>query len=162
MTTLQRHVLFWIAYVLFKTYLNVSDDPYLPLNVYAKILLGQLVFLIVKIPVVYSCFFVIDRYLEIKWKLLPSVVALVGIIVAGSVGISLCNHLIIMPFIEHVESSVPILAFSSLFYHTFTLIFVAGVAVSIRLFRRQHQSRMREVNLQKEKTEGEVGRAACR
>jgi two-component system LytT family sensor kinase len=160
MTTLPkflgRHVLFWVAYVLFKTYLNVSDDPDLPLSIYVSILLGQLVFLMVKIPVVYFCFFVIDRYLEMRWRLWASIVALLGAIAVGSVGISLCNHLIVMPFIAHQVSTIPVLAFSSLLYHSFTLTFVAGVAVSIRLFRRQHQSRMREVVLQKEKTEAEL------
>jgi two-component system LytT family sensor kinase len=156
MTALQRHVLFWIAYVLFKTYLNVSDNPELPFGTYISIFLGQLVFLVVKVPLVYFCFFVIDRYLGMKWNLLTSLSALVATIVIGSVGISLCNHMVILPFIAHEVSDIPIFAFSSLLYHSFTLTFVAGVAVSIRLFRRQHRSRMREVVLQKEKTEAEL------
>ncbi|MEI9918491.1 MAG: sensor histidine kinase [Bacteroidota bacterium] len=156
MTRLQRHLLFWIGYVLFKTYLNMSDNPDLPLGTYVMIIEGQLVFLLVKVPVVYFCFYVIDRYLHMKWKLWTSIAALVGAIIIGSVGISFCNHSIIMPFISHAVSTTSVFAFSSLLYHSFTLTFVAGVAVSIRLFRRQHQSTLREVVLQKEKTEAEL------
>ena len=156
MTKVQRHVLFWVAYILFKTYLNVSDNPNIPLGDYAAILLAQLIFLLVKIPVVYFCFFVIDRYLEMKWNIWYAVMVLVATIFAGSVGIGACNHLIILPFIVHAEPTSSLLAPGSLIYHSFTLTFVAGVAISIRLFRRQHQSRIREVILQKEKTETEL------
>lgn len=156
MTRVQRHVLFWFAYILFKTYLNVSDNVALPLSDYIRILLGQFAFLLVKIPVVYFCFHVIDRYLEMRWSLWKSVVILIGAIAAGSVGISLCNHLIVLPLILDVQSNASVFAIASLLYHSFTLMFVAGVAVSIRLFRRQHQSSMREIVLQKEKTETEL------
>lgn len=156
MTRLQRHVLFWIGYVAFKTYLNVSDNLALPLSDYANIVLGQLTFLVVKIPLVYFCFYVIDRYLQMGWSLPKSVLILIASIALGSVGISLCNHLIVLPLILGVESNVSVFAVASLLYHSFTLMFVAGVAVSIRLFRRQHQSSMREIVLQKEKTETEL------
>lgn len=156
MTRLQRHVLFWLAYLLFKTYLNVSESLSLPLSDYIKIILGQLTFLTIKIPLVYICFYVIDRYLEMRWSLWTTILVLVGTIISGSVGISLCNHLIVLPLILHLDSSISVFAIPSLLYHSFTLMFVAGVAVSIRLFRRQQQSRMREIVLQKEKTETEL------
>jgi len=156
MTRIQRHILFWLAYVLFKTYLNVSDNPAVPLAEYFQIILGQLTFLIVKIPLVYFCFYVIDRYVEMRWSLALTMLILVGTIIAGSIGISLCNHLIVLPLIVHVQSEISVFAMASLIYHSFTLMFVAGVAVSIRLFRRQQQSRVREIELQKEKTEAEL------
>jgi two-component system LytT family sensor kinase len=155
MTRLQRHVLFWLAYVLFKTYLNVSDDPHLPLSVYGKVFMGQLSFLVIQVPVVYFCFFVIDLYMEMKWKLAMSVVVLVATIIVGSIGMSLANHLVIHPLFG-VKSNISVFAFGSLLYHSFSLTFVIGLAVSIRLFRRQQQSRIREVTLQKEKTEAEL------
>lgn len=156
MTRVQRHLIFWIAYILFKTYLNVSDNPGLPLSTYAKVLLGQATFLIVKIPLVYFCFYVIDRYLEMRWSLVRTIAILIATIAAGSVGISVCNHLIVLPYIAKVNSGISVFATASLLYHSFTLMFVAGLAVSIRLFRRQQQSRMREIVLQKEKTETEL------
>ncbi|HZY83093.1 MAG TPA: histidine kinase [Cyclobacteriaceae bacterium] len=156
MARIRRHILFWTAYVLFKTYLNVSDNLALPLSDYAAVILGQLTFLIVKIPLVYFCFYVIDRYLEMKWSLWQSIVVLMLSLATGSVGISLCNHLIVLPMILHIDSTVSAFAMASLVYHAFNLSFVTGAAISIRLFRRQHQSKMREVILQKEKTEAEL------
>lgn len=150
MTRLQRHILFWLAYVLFKTYLNVSDNPAVPIEEYLKIIQAQLVFLIVKIPVVYSCFYVIDKYMT------RSIPILIVIIAIGSVGMSICNHTIVLPLILQMQSAVSVFAVASLLYHSFTLMFVAGVAISIRLFRRQQQSRLREIVLQKEKTETEL------
>lgn len=156
MTRVQRHVLFWLAYVLFKTYLNVSDNLEVPPGEYLLIILGQLTFLIVKVPLVYFCFYVIDRYIEMRWSLALTVLILIGTIVVGSVGISLCNHIIVLPLILHLQSNISVFAMASLLYHSFTLMFVAGVAISIRLFRRQQQSRVREIELQKEKTEAEL------
>jgi two-component system LytT family sensor kinase len=156
MTRVQRHLAFWIAYVLFKAYLNVSDNPDLPLSVYGQVLLGQLVFLIVKIPLVYFSFYVIDRYLDMRWSLAKSIIVLAVTLFVGSVGIGFCNHFVILPFIVHSEATTSVFAIGSLIYHTFTLTFVAGIAISIHLFRRQTQSRMREVILQKEKTETEL------
>jgi two-component system LytT family sensor kinase len=114
------------------------------------------VFLIVKIPLVYFSFYVIDRYLDMKWSLVKSIIVLAVTIFLGSVGIGFCNHFIILPFIVHSEATSSVFAIGSLIYHTFTLTFVAGIAISIHLFRRQTQSRMREVILQKEKTETEL------
>ena len=150
MTRLQRHILFWLAYVLFKTYLNVSDNPAVPIEEYLKIILAQLSFLIIKIPLVYSCFYVIDKYTT------RSIPLLILLIAVGSIGMSICNHAIVLPLILHTQSAIPVFAFASLLYHSFTLMFVAGVALSIRLFRRQQQSRLREIVLQKEKTETEL------
>jgi two-component system, LytTR family, sensor kinase len=156
MTRVQRHILFWIAYILFKTYLNVSDNIHLPLEEYAKLILGQLVLLTVKVPLIYSCFYVIDRYLEMKWQLWGSIGVLLALIVLGSIGLSTLNHLIVLPLILKINSAYSIFNIASLVYHSFTIMFVAGVAVAIRLFRRQHQSRLREAILQKEKTETEL------
>lgn len=158
MARIRRHILFWTAYVLFKTYLNLalSGEEETPLSEYAGVLLTQLTFLLVKVPLVYLCFFVIDRFLEMKWSLWLSVSVLFAIVAAGSIGISLCNHLIVIPMIFNTSSSIPILAIESLVYHAFTFMFVAGTAVAIRLFRRQYQSQIREVVLQKEKTEAEL------
>jgi len=156
MTRAQRHILFWIAYILFKTYLNVADNLGSPLSYYGQVVLGQMAFLIAKIPVVYFCFYVIDRYLEMHWSRLKSVAILIGTIALGSVGIGVVNHTIIYPVILQSDAHVQVFSIPSLLYHSFTLTFVAGIAVSIRLFRRQHDSKLREIILQKEKTETEL------
>lgn len=150
MSRLQRHALFWVAYVLFKTHLNVSDDPVLSFDEYMKIILAQVSFLLVKIPVVYLCFFAIDRYKTTRS--IPIVLSIIGV---GSMAMSMCNHFIVLPLLN-MQSSIPVFAVASLLYHSFTLMFVTGVAISIRLFRRQHQFHLREALLKKEKTEAEL------
>jgi two-component system, LytTR family, sensor kinase len=156
MARARRHILFWTAYVLFKAYLNLAPSEETPLSDYVAVLLSQLTFLLVKVPLVYLCFYVIDRFLEMKWSLWLSVAVLFAIVTVGSIGISICNHLIVLPLIFHASSSIAILSIESLVYHAFTFTFVAGTATAIRLFRRQYQSRIREVVLQKEKTETEL------
>lgn len=156
MTRAQRHILFWVAYIIFKTYLNVSDDLAVPLSTYLMIVKGQLAFLIVKIPLVYICFYLIDRYLEMQWPRWKSVLALVATIGIGSIAMNLMNHLVVYPYIYGRENTAYMFAPASLIYNIFMLTFVAGVAVSIRLFRRQYDSKMREIILQKEKTETEL------
>lgn len=158
MARVRRHILFWAAYLLFKTYLNLSFSPgeEIPFNEYVSVLLAQVTFLVVKIPLVYACFFVIDKFLKMEWGLWQSIPGLFVIVTAASIGISICNHLVVIPLIFHSSSSIPILAIESLVYHAFTFLFVAGTATAVRLFRRQYQSQMREVILQKEKTETEL------
>lgn len=155
MKRVRNHLLFWLTYVLFKTYLNVSHELDMPLSSYLSIILSQLSFLIVKVPVVYFCFYVIDQYLEIKWNLWSVVIILIATFLAGVVGMSVINHHIVMPILG-MTSSLSILSPPSLIYHTFTLTFVAGSATAIRLFRRQHTLKLREAILQKEKTETEL------
>ena len=155
MARVLNHLLFWLAYLLFKTYLNVSDQLDMPFSAYLVILLSQLALLMVKVPLVYFCFYVIDRYLEMKWNLLNVVIVLALTLLAGSIGMSFLNHLIVLPLLG-LTSTQSVLSASSLVYHTFTLIFVAGSATAIRLFRRQHVLKLREALLQKEKTETEL------
>lgn len=155
MARVRNHILFWLAYLLFKTYLNVSDQLDMPFSSYLSIILSQLAFLVVKVPLVYFCFYVIDQYLEIKWNLLKVVLILLFTLFIGSVGMSLINHLVVLPLLG-LTSVQSVFSSSSLVYHTFTLIFVAGSATAIRLFRRQHVLKLREAVLQKEKTETEL------
>lgn len=156
MSRLQRHLIFWVSYILFKIYLNVSENLDIPLEDYGRIALGQALFLVVKVPLVYFTFYVIDRYLAIQWPLGTSIVVLVIAVAISSVGMSTINHLIILPRILKISSDYPVLYLPSLVYHTFTVLFVAGVANAIRLFRRQHASTLREAILQREKTETEL------
>jgi LytS/YehU family sensor histidine kinase len=158
MARIRRHILFWTAYVLFKAYLNLATSNVVDasLEELGTAILAQLTYLVVKIPLVYFCFYVIDKYLGLQWNVVKVVSVLVIAVGVSSVIFSVCNHLIVLPMIYNTSSAMPILAIGSLVYHSFTLTFVAGTATAIRLFRRQYKSQMREVILQKEKTEAEL------
>ncbi|HNK29410.1 MAG TPA: hypothetical protein PKG65_10820, partial [Ferruginibacter sp.] len=71
-TRLLYHLAFWIGYVLFKAFINVgaSSNP-MPSNFSAKAMalltLAQLALLIVKVPMVYTLFFITEEFLLKKW-----------------------------------------------------------------------------------------------
>jgi sensor histidine kinase YesM len=155
MSRIGKHIIFWTAYVLFKTYLNVSIDPDMPLNYYGLLILVQMVYLLVKVPLVYFCFFVIDQYLTSRWNLWNLLITLLAGFTLATLGMSFLNHTIALPMLGKIPAA-SVVAVPSLLYHIFTLFFVVGVASSIRLFRRQYKSRLREIELQKEKKETEL------
>jgi two-component system LytT family sensor kinase len=155
-TRLRNHILFWVVYIIFKTYLNVSaDEPIVWLALWNLVLM-QLTFLLVKIPLVYFCFFVTDKYLESNWKIWK-VIAVLGLgFLMGVSGMTILNHQVVLPLIFSREANSPMFAPSSLVYHFFMLSFIVGVALSIRLFRRQYKLKLHEAELEKEKKETEL------
>ncbi|MDZ7647197.1 MAG: histidine kinase [Cytophagales bacterium] len=148
--------MFWTVYVVFKTYLNVSSQAEASLTDQLLLLEFQLVFLFVKIPLVYTCFYIIDQYLARRWTHWVSILTLVTSFSLAVISMTLLNHGIVLPLIFQINSLQPVFGISSLMYHFFTLIFVTGAAVSIRLFRKQYQFKLRESELSREKTEAEL------
>ncbi len=164
MQRFRNHVLFWAAYVLFKTYLNITADwsGIIPASIdeiekYFHLFLIQLVLLSVKVPLVYACFNILDRYIDARWNLLKTIFVLVSVFIIGVVLMTTINHTIILRYIlQYTSDSTSWFNFASLFYHFFTLLFVTGAACSLKLLRKQFQSRLREVELKKENTEAEL------
>ena len=153
---LRNHILFWVAYVLFKTYLNLSPETMTLWRNNLLLVSSQLIYLIAKIPLVYTCFFIIDNYLQGKWKQWQAIILITVAFCIAIVGMTLLNHKIILPHILGIASSTSPFNSESLVYHLFTLIFVAGAAISIRFVRKQYKSSIREIELQKEKSETEL------
>lgn len=163
MQRLRNHLLFWFTYVAFKTYLNLSAETVALLSaddqwqLVSKILIVQFSILGIKVPLVYSTFYLADAYLLRGWALLRVIAALLLVFTLAVLCMTVLNHTFILPIVlEYTGTVAPILSIDSLLYHFFTLSFVVGAANAIRLFRRQHHSRLREVALQKEKTEAEL------
>lgn len=164
MHRLRNHLFFWILYVLFKTYLNIDTEATDILtatnkewNHYLRIFLIQLCLLSIKVPLVYSCFWLLDRYLLRKWTLLQTLLSFLAIFMVAILLMSALNHSLILPILlRYTQDTISWLALNSLLYHFFTLTFVVGIAVSIRLLRRQYHSSLREIVLQKEKVETEL------
>lgn len=153
---LRNHLLFWMAYVGFKTFLNVPMEGALEWSVYSAPLLSQLSFLLVKVPLVYACFYLADRYLRQEGSRFYLAIAFAGCMVAGALGMAVVNHKIVLPLIWNRDAASPIFGLASLVYHFFTLSFVVGVALAIRLARRQHHMNLRQAELEKEKKESEL------
>ncbi len=156
--------MFWVGYVLFKTYLNITADwsGLIPASIaemekYFQLFLIQLTLLIVKVPLVYTCFYILDRYVDARWNLLKTIASLIGAFSISLILMTTINHAIILRYIlNYTPDSGSWFNFASLFYHFFTLLFVTGAACSLKLLRKQYQSRMREMELKKENTEAEL------
>lgn len=164
MSRIASHILFWSGYVFFKTYLNVSagssaliPDSYPDIARYGLLAGAQVTFLVIKVPLVYGSFYCIDRYLDHRWNR-GVVIGLLGILFSiAVVGMALVNHLFILPVLfSYHDASPDFLKMDSMLYHFFTLVFVVGVASSLRLLNKQYKSRLRESELQQEKTETEL------
>lgn len=70
--------------------------------------------------------------------------------------LTLLYKLYILPSVLNYQGQVDLYNINSLIYYSFTLIFVVGVASSFRLLKRQYQSKIKEAELQKEKTQAEL------
>lgn len=164
MSRLGYHLLFWTGYVFFKTYLNISSgssallsDLSGDITKYGALLGAQLVFLVVKVPLVYACFYGMDRYLDHRWNRLSAISLFIVLFSAGVVCMATLNHFFILPVLFSYHNASPVfLKADSLLYHFFTLAFVAGIASSLRLLNKQYQAKLRESELEKEKTETEL------
>lgn len=158
------HILFWALYVSFKTYLNLTAGAsvLLPesledLTKFQLSVSAQLSFLTIKIPLVYACFGVIGQYLSHRLNRYWAIALLALLFALAVVLMIFLNHYFVLPVVFNYSNVEPIVFSAySLLYHFFTLVFVVGVASSIKLLRRQYQSRLKELQLQKEKTETEL------
>ncbi|MBL7849335.1 MAG: histidine kinase [Cyclobacteriaceae bacterium] len=153
---LRNHLLFWSAYVFFKAFLNLSGETALTAALAQSLLLTQLCFLLVKVPMVYGSFYFTDRYLEGRWKMGRVLLALTAAFSLGSYAMFMVNRLVVLPLIWHTQPTPSLFSMASMVYHFFTLLFVVGVALSIRLFRKQYRMEIRRSQLEKEKTEAEL------
>lgn len=151
-----NHLLFWIAYVCFKAFLNYSTDEPLDWTRASQLLLTQLSFLPVKVPLVYGCFFVSDKFLEGKWKLIQAISVLIAALIAGSFGIFRINLDFVLPVIWNREPGPIPFGVESMVYYCFTLLFVVGLALTLRLLRKQNELKLHKAQLEREKTETEL------
>ena len=64
------HIAFWVLYVLYKSYLNFDPSSFgiNGIGVLLEIILVQLVFVTIKIPLVYTLFYVTDKFLSKQWS----------------------------------------------------------------------------------------------
>jgi two-component system, LytTR family, sensor kinase len=164
MARYQQHLLFWMAYVLFKAYLNltanVTDFELLPevsWGVLLQHLALQLTALVVQVPFVYAVLYLLIHFLSGTSTRIKTVMTMTGLFAIGAVAMSFLNHYVILPHILHYTGTkFSVFSIGSLVYHSFSLAFVAGLAATFKLMRWQSQARVRETNLQKEKIDAEL------
>lgn len=156
------HISFWLAYVLFKTYLNFestssqiegksgSDFFFLTAS-------GQLAFLAIKLPLVYTLFYCIDKYLSKSWLFFKTLAIVIVVFILFTILGILVNNLVVLNWIYKDEISLQeSFKCGSIIYSLFIFAFPCGIAIAIKLVRVN--IRQKEVNQQllQNKLEAEI------
>lgn len=152
------HIAFWIAYILFKSYLQFeSASDTLNFAMLVRIVTAQVVFLIVKVPLVYAMFYVLEKYLARQWTAASSILTMAGLLSISTVLFQLVKQTIVLRHIYHVDASIgQAFGFSSLLSTIFILGFVCSAALAIKLIRTSIQQRAEQQEMIKRKLETEL------
>lgn len=156
---LRNHVFFWIGYVIFKAFLNItSEESVFP--GWEKIqvaLVVQLSFLVIKVPLVYTCFFLLEQYGHYPSRRWFIALGTAILFIVAALLMSVLNHTFILPVIlQYTGSTGSLVSVNSIFYYFFVLFFVCAIACTIHLVRRQNRIQVHSLALEKEKTEAEL------
>lgn len=157
-----HHIFFWIAYVAFKTYLNVSaypltDDSVSLSAIISVSLKAQLVFLFIKVPLVYILFIVVDQFNAKKWGSLKTFTISAALLIVGTLLFTLLNDLFVVPNIYDLPvKQITQIKLSSIFYNAFLLSFICGIAIALKLVRLNLQIRKREEETARKKLATEL------
>ncbi|WP_337042467.1 sensor histidine kinase [Emticicia sp. 17c] len=155
------HIAFWVAYVLFKSYLNFESLIYSrpKENVFYLFFLAtgiQSLYLIAKIPLVYTVFYITDQFLSRKWKIIKSIILtsltfLLSIIIFLFLSSFIQQYIMKRPMENENFFSVP-----SFFYAFFILAFTCGIALALKLMRQHIKARETEQEMTKKRLETEL------
>lgn len=156
------HISFWVAYVLFKSYLNYSTSPdaeqgISTLQLFIDSLVPQLVYLVVKIPLVYALFGIINKYFQRQWSLPKSVLIALLIFAVSTVNYILINHFVILNwYFGYHEPFRMSLLLGSIIYTSFIISFACGIAITIKLIRMNLRQKEVSQEVMKKKLETEL------
>lgn len=157
------HAIFWISYVLLKTYLNfISTNESLSLidSEWIRIkesLIPQLIFLTIKIPLVYFLFYTINKFLSNKWSLIKTVsLASVAFILSILLFILINHNIVLNWFLKINIAFQTSLLFESITYSFFILLGPTGIAIAFKLVRSNIQEKLNTQEAIKIKLETEL------
>lgn len=145
-----HHILFWLAYLAYKTYLNIAsypqgEDPIPFVEVFSTSIKAQLTFLLIKVPLVYSLFTVVNKFNTKNWGIVKTFFSSFGLLLLGTCLFTILNDLFVIPYIYGFPGeSLFDIGLSSILYNAFVLVFVCGTALAIKLVRINLQIRKRE------------------
>lgn len=159
-----RHVGFWVVYLLFEAYVEYSwmGPSFGSLSVARRIVFvleTELAFLPVKAGLVYFLFFLYfpkDEQSRPVWQLIAATVVAFLLAVIGRRLILVYINIPIMEQFVSAERPQRIFEVPLLNSSFIELLFVSGIATSIKAFRQQLRLKEREKNLLAEKLESEL------
>jgi two-component system, LytTR family, sensor kinase len=155
------HILFWLAYLLFKSYVEFawlsSPGGTTPLiERWWMAFFGEVSQLIIKIPLSYFIIYLVNNLARTSKPFLNILAGMV----AFALAVVLQRFLIIkfiLPHLYHEETSAAFIFNWQRMITTFLdLVFIVGIAVAIKEYRLSQRSREREKGLVKEKLEAEL------
>lgn len=157
------HIAFWTVYVLFKSYLNFDSGSF---NVNGKsgielflfAVLIQLVYVTIKIPLVYALFYVTDRYLLKQWQIFKVISAVIILFALAITCYLFVNQLVVYRLILNtkIDIRMGLNLLSSVGYYFFILSFISGIAIAIKLIRLNIKQKAASQELLKKKLEMEL------
>jgi LytS/YehU family sensor histidine kinase len=154
------HIAFWIVYLLFKTFMNIGSetDPnrFVSTFSFLQFLAGQAALLVVKIPMVYTLFFIADQYLLKKWSSSKTALAVIALYV-----IALALFTMVVLFVVNTTyglstSLADYIHLNSIIYNTFILTFTCSIALALKLTRKYIRQKETEQSIVKTKLETEL------
>lgn len=155
------HVAFWVAYVLYKSYLNFdpgASGEKSSIGFFMTLVLIQLVFVAIKMPLVYALFYVTNRYLSKQWSFFKTISIVIIAFTVALFCFLIANQVIVNQEIlnQKADLRTSITSLQSISYCFFVLAFVCGIAISIKLIRLNIKQKIAEQELLKKKLEIEL------
>lgn len=145
-----HHTLFWLAYVSYKTYLNIASyprgkDPIPFIDIFNTSVKAQLSFLLIKVPLVYTLFAIVNQFNTKNWGVVKTFFCSLILLLAGTFLFTVFNDLFVLPYIYGLPGDDLLdIGISSILYNAFVLAFLCGTALAIKLVRINLQIRKRE------------------
>jgi len=156
------HIAFWLCYVLFKTFQNISSDltgspGSLAFPVLKVLFTAQLALLIVKVPMVYSLFYITGKYLAKQWSMAKTIFAGFILFLLSLAAFFPVKQFIVIEGIYKLDTTLSAtLNFSSIISSLFILFFVSSVALTIKLVRSNIRQKEAAQEIIKKKLETEL------
>jgi two-component system, LytTR family, sensor kinase len=151
------HISFWIAYVLFKSYMQVDTGQPLSTNMILTTVGGQLMFLLVKIPMVYALFYIIGKYIGRQWNVGKTILCILALFVVGLVLFMPVKQYMVLGWIYGIDAPLSAaFGLTSILSTLFILGFVCAVAVAVKLIRLNLLQRELQQETVKRKLETEL------
>lgn len=159
---LRLHIIFWIAYILFESYLEFAwiSSSYAsvpPFDRWLMALYGEATLCIVKIPLSYFIVYLLNN-LSVKIK--NAFVSLSISVIAFAVAIIIYRLLVIylvLPYMYHEKTGPQFLFTLDRITSSFLdLVFIVGVVVAVKQYRLSQAAKENEKQLVKDKLESEL------
>lgn len=152
------HISFWIGYLLLKTFQNVNSDAGSLAFSSLKILFSaQLALLIIKIPMVYTLFYIFNKYLAKQWSIIKTIVATIILFMVSLAIFLPIKQFIIIERIYNTDTTLSAaLGFTSILSSFLILFFVCSIAMVIKLVRSNIRQKELAQEIIKKKLETEL------